>query len=229
MCGRFSLGELDWLDQRFGIQVPLPFHEWPAPRFNVAPSQLVPVVVDTEEGRALRWMQWGFQPAWLKDPRQAPPINARAETVAEKPMFREAVARRRCIIPADGFYEWQKLPRGKQPVYIRLKSGEVFGFAGLYTERRVEGSDDPQASCVIITTGPNELMATIHHRMPVILAREDEALWLDRTVTDPAAVLACLRSYPAEPMEAYPVSPLVSRVQEDGPALIERRDNAHAS
>ena len=221
MCGRFTLTEFSWLPGRFGLQLPL--DEQPDPRFNVAPSPHIPVVLDEGAGPVLRWMEWGFQPAWFKaTPNRPPPINARAETLLERPMFRDAVAKQRCLIPADGFYEWRKVPgqRAKQPVYARLKGGEPFLFAGLYALRGDEPASQPRASCVIITTKPNEIMAPIHDRMPVILSREDERRWADHAITDSAAVIDCLRSYPSDRMEVYPVSPLVSSARNDGSALI---------
>jgi putative SOS response-associated peptidase YedK len=221
MCGRFTITEIAKIVERFGLV--LPDGTRIEPRFNVAPSQQIAVVVEGEDGRELRWMEWGFQPDWFTpQPNRPPPINARAETLLERPMFRGSVARQRCIIPADGFFEWQAVPgsRRRQPVYIRLKGGGVFGMAGLYTERPGAMPDERVPSCVIITTGPNELMAPIHDRMPVILDRADEATWLDPDVHDPVALMACLRRYPAEEMEAYPVSQLVSYTHNDEPALI---------
>jgi putative SOS response-associated peptidase YedK len=217
MCGRYTLIDRPNIATRFGL-LELGKLETD-PRFNVAPSQQVPVVVETPSGRGLRLMRWGFQPAWMKDPRRPPPINARAETLVERPLFRGAVAHGRCLIPADGFYEWSEAPgrKGKQPMYLRLKGGELFGFAGLHIE-----GPDAQETCAIITTAANEVVAPVHHRMPVILDPEDERLWLDPAVTDPAAALACLRSRANERLEFFPVGPLVSSAQNEGPALIER-------
>jgi putative SOS response-associated peptidase YedK len=215
MCGRYTVRDPDSIAARFGID---DFHETKIPpRFNVAPAQLVPVVVREPTGRALRPMRWGFQPAWMKQPKGPPPINARAETLVERPLFRAALARGRCLIPADGFYEWAARPgqRSKQPMYLRLKDGGVFAFAGLYT-----AAPDGELTCAIITTGANELVRTIHERMPVILEPEQEALWLDPAVTDPAAALACLRPLPGERMEMYPVGPGVSSTRNDGPQLV---------
>ncbi len=142
----------------------------------------------------------------------------------ERPMFRGAVAEHRCIIPADGFYEWQAVlgQRRKQPMYIQLKDLALYGFAGLYTATPGPADGEWVQSCAIVTTGPNELMAGIHNRMPVILSREDEETWLDPSVTDPAEVIAWLRAYPADGMEAYPVADLVNSVRNDGPELIKR-------
>src|SRR6266571_2008075 len=192
MCGRFTFTEIAKIVGRFGIV--LQDGSRITPRFNIAPSEEIPVVVEDESGRGLRWMQWGFQPAWLKlQLNRQPPINARAETLLERPMFRDAVATGRCLIPADGFFEWKAVPgeRRKQPMYIRLTGGEVFGFAGLYTLRPKPGSTDRIASCAIITTGPNELIAPIHHRMPVILAPEAEAAWLSPRERDHSRLLGC--------------------------------------
>jgi putative SOS response-associated peptidase YedK len=220
VCGRFTI--IDWqaVPPRFEIRNAL--HET-RPRFNVAPSQLVVTVLAGPDGRELRRMRWGFTPNWAKPQAgRPPPINARAETLLERPMFREAVAKRRCLIPANGFYEWKTIPgeRRKQPMYIRLKSGEIFGFAGLYTARRGDDGEWVE-SCAIVTTRPNELMADIHNRMPVILARADEALWLDRSITDTTAALPCLQPYPSELMEVFPVPAYVNNVHNDMPELIE--------
>jgi putative SOS response-associated peptidase YedK len=227
MCGRFTLTEISRVRARFGI-VLLGGGEI-SPRFNVAPSQEIPVIVQGPAGRELRWMEWGYWPEWFHpQPNRPPPINARAETLLESPMFRDSVALQRCIIPADGFFEWKSVPgqRQKQPIYVRLRDGEMFGFAGLYTKRPGPTPDEPIASCVIITTSPNELIAPIHHRMPVILDPADEARWLDPRIDDPREVLSCLHPYPAAEMEAFPVSRLVSYVQNDQPALINPVEDA---
>jgi putative SOS response-associated peptidase YedK len=163
-------------------------------------------------------MRWGFQPAWAAPaPNRPAPINARAETLLERPLFRGSVARRRCLIVADGFYEWQDVGRGpKQPVYIRLRSGGLFAFAGLYAD----GGEEP-ATCAIITTEPNELIKAIHNRMPAILDPAVEGIWTDPLLTDPPAALSCLRPFPAEEIIAFPVSRLVSDVRNEGPRLLE--------
>lgn len=219
MCGRFTLTDLSALGGRYGVELP---EEARDPRFNVSPSQLVPAIVATENGRVFRWMQWGFRPAWAKDQHGRPPINARAETLLERPLFRGAVARNRCLIAADGFYEWQTIEgqRQKQPLYVRLRSGEPFVFAGLFTERRA-ADGELEASCVIITTAANSLMASFHHRMPVILSPADASVWLDPARRDPASLLPLLKQYPADAMEAYRVGSLVSSSAYDGPTLIQ--------
>ncbi len=217
MCGRYTLTNPHQLPLRFDVAAESTASL--APRYNVAPSQDLPVIVEQASGRGLQVMRWGFQPAWITSPKAPAPINARAETLLERSMFRGALARHRCLIPADGFYEWQQQPgrRTKQPLYARLQDGSLFAFAGLYTA----GQGDRPASCTIITTAPNDRMAPIHHRMPVILEREDEPTWLDPELTEPHAVLGLLRPYPPERMQVYPVGLLVSSVRNDGPALIQ--------
>jgi putative SOS response-associated peptidase YedK len=215
MCGRYTVRNPDSIAARFGIA---DFHETKIPpRFNVAPSQVVPVVVEGTDGRAFRRMRWGFQPAWMQQPEGPPPINARAETLVERPMFRSALARGRCLIPADGFYEWAARPRRntKQPVYIRLVGGPVFGFAGQYTI-----TPDGEPTCAIFTTAASEFIRPLHHRMPVILDPAAEAAWLGPALEDPAAALACLRPVPGGRMEAYPVGPGVSSAHNEGPDLV---------
>ncbi|HWE63796.1 MAG TPA: SOS response-associated peptidase [Chloroflexota bacterium] len=213
MCGRYTLTNTGQLALRFGVA-----EADVEPRYNIAPSQEVPIIVAGRDGPALREARWGFRPAWLGDSANAAPINARAETLLERPLFRGAVATHRCLIPADGFYEWQARPgqKAKQPFYIRLRDGALFAFAGLYTA----GKDDAEDTCALITTRPNALMAPIHDRMPAILRREDEAAWLDPELTIPEAVLGYLEPYPESLMQAYPVSTLVSNVRHEGPDLV---------
>ncbi len=224
MCGRFTLSGTADLSERFQLLL-VSDEPWPQPnpRFNIAPMQELATIVETADGRRLQPMQWGFRPGWFKPhSTQPPPINARCETLLERPMFRGAIKTSRCLIPADGFYEWQVVPgqKAKRPLHIRLKSGDLFGFAGLYTVREDPDSGELLASCAIVTTMPNELMVSIHNRMPVILKRKDEALWLDPGVKEAEAVLPLLRPYDADRMEAWPVSPAVSFVRNDGPELV---------
>lgn len=214
MCGRYTLANTGQLALRFGVaEAPL------EPRYNIAPAQEVPIVVAGHDGPVLEQVRWGFRPAWLADSTHSPPINARAETLLDRPLFRGAVARHRCLIPADGFYEWQARPgqKTKQPFYFRLRDDALFAFAGLYTEAK----DGAESTCVLITTTPNSLMAPIHDRMPAILRREDEAMWLDREVTESEVVLGLLNPYPDNLMQAYPVATLVSNVRHEGPELIQ--------
>jgi putative SOS response-associated peptidase YedK len=160
-------------------------------------------------------LKWGLIPEWAKDEKIAyRTLNARAETLLEKPAFKIPFQRKRCLIPADSFYEWKKTKTGKQPMRIMLKSKELFSFAGLFdTWAAPDGTKI--STCTIITTTPNELVAEMHDRMPVILRREDEAVWLDRSIRDIELLGSLLKPYPAEHMLAYPVSPLVGNVKND--------------
>ena len=222
MCGRYALGLTPReIEARFGIteidqrRPPV----FPIPLFNVGPGRPVPVVVEDAEARRLRPMVWGFRPAWLRTaPKRPPPINARAETVLERPMFRGAVQRHRCVVPATGFYEWAAgQGRQKQPWHFKLRNEAPFAFAGLWAS----GGEDGEPSVLLLTTAPNHLVATVHDRMPVILQADDEALWLDPEVTDPRDVLGCIGPYPPERMTGYPVSTAVNAVGNDGPELVE--------
>ncbi|MGQ9814958.1 MAG: SOS response-associated peptidase [Candidatus Roseilinea sp.] len=216
MCGRYTLTVDEAVVlKRFDLQSSLAEHR---PRFNIAPTQPVPVILN-ETPRQLSVARWGLIPGWAKDPSiGARLINARAETLPEKPAFRAAFARRRCLVIADGFYEWHKDGGAKTPMFIHLKSGEPFAFAGLW-EIWQPPEGDPLRSCAIITTEPNELIATIHNRMPVILTREAERTWLDDNA-EPAALMALLRPFEAQQMEAYTVSQRVNRPANDDAALI---------
>ena len=164
-------------------------------------------------------MRWGFQPAWMAGKsKRPPPINARGETLLERPMFKGAVGKGRCLIPADGFYEWKVVPgqKTKQPMYIHLKSSELYAFAGLWTW----GGDEVGPTCAIITTSPNEVVEPIHDRMPVILTRDAERLWLDAEAP-PLEAMSVLLPYPADLMEAYGVSTAVNSPRGQGAELIE--------
>jgi putative SOS response-associated peptidase YedK len=225
MCGRYVLNAPEDLSERFQLRqlaVDLP-RSW-----NVAPTQELPVVVETPEGeREARTMQWGLVPRWAKpgEQRTVAPINARAETLTEKPMFRTLIRRKRCLVPANGFYEWKNLGDRKQPYFISLPDDPLFAFAGLYDETTT-GDGEVQGSYTIITTSANALMAELHDRMPVILHRDDEEEWLDPEVEDPARVMRFLGPYPAEEMEVVPVSRKVNNARNDGPDLIEPVDLA---
>ncbi len=223
MCGRFALiSDTKQLLLQFGIP-PASVAGMPdaVPRYNVAPTQPVAAVRLNEfKQRELTFFRWGFIPSWSKDIKiGSRMINARSETVAEKPSFRAAFKRRRCLIPADGFYEWQKVNGGKQPIFIHAADKRPFALAGLW-----EMWSDPEGSmlqtCTILTTRPNEFMASIHNRMPVILEREDYDMWLDPG-DDPQQALHLLRPYPPEKMAAYPVTTLVNSPRNDLPACIE--------
>ena len=221
MCGRYTqTSAFDELALRFGITVEDTDLEDLTPRYNVAPSQSVPIVVAHNGGRRLVMARWGFHPVWMKTSKLAP-INAKAETIATSGMFQDAVKRHRCLVPADGFYEWKAVPgqKRKQPYYLRLKGGGVFAFAGLYTPAAAQAA--APATCTIITTTPNDLVAAIHNRMPAILERDDEARWADAGATDLASALSCLKPLPSALMEGYPVSTLVSSPGNEGESLVQ--------
>ena len=191
------------------------------PIYNAAPMQYIPAIVHSNEGNRLGELRWGLVPNWAKDDKiGSKMINARAETITERPSFNRLITSRRCIIPADGFYEWQQLGGAKQPYRIVMKNADLFSFAGLY-DIWADADGNKLATSTIITTEPNSLMAEIHNRMPVIIGREDEAEWLDRENTDVSALLRLLRPYDANKMRAYPVSYAVGNVRNNFAELLE--------
>ncbi len=220
MCGRFSLGaSATTLVAQFDLfETPT----W-TPRYNIASTQEVLVVVwdPTNAQRQARLYRWGLIPSWAKAPAIGNQlINAQAETAATKPAFRAAFRKRRCLILADGFYEWKKEERHKQPFHIRLGDGRPFAFAGLW--EHWDGGDGPAIdSCTILTTTPNDLLRSLHHRMAVILAPEDYDLWLDPTILEVERLQSLLRPYPAEAMTAYPVTTRVNNPANDSPECRE--------
>lgn len=222
MCGRFSLNQTgEALAKAFDLKTVPPV----APRYNIAPTQPIATVVATAEDPDPHFhlLQWGLIPSWAKDPAiGSRMINARAETVAEKPSFRAAFKRRRCLVLADGFYEWQLQTNSKtkQPHYIFLKDHRPFAFAGLWEHWADPTSGGELQTCTIVTTAANELMEPIHDRMPVILPPEDYAAWLDPSYYDPQALQAMLRPYEAEAMDRYPVATVVNKPQNDGPDCV---------
>jgi putative SOS response-associated peptidase YedK len=226
MCGRFTLtADLNEIAERFSTPPPPPDWASCAPRYNIAPTQSV-IVVGNDGKRYMKQMRWGLIPSWAKDESIGNRmINARAETLAEKPAFRAALKKRRCLIPADGFYEWQKLGRVKQPVRIVLKSKQPFGFAGLW-EQWISRAGERILSCTIVTTAANELLKPVHDRMPVILTREAETVWLDPSVQGPENLLPLLKQYPADEMEFYPVSREVNSPAVDKPGIIKPIDSS---
>lgn len=219
MCGRYALivvGDGS-LQRRFSLEELLDV----PPRYNVAPTQTLPVIV-RQSPNHIQMMRWGLIPSWAKDATIGTRmINARAETVAEKPAFRTPLRSHRCLVPASGFYEWKREGTSKQPYFIHLKDEPLFAFAGLYDRWR-----DPQGqdvwSYTIITTAANAVTAPVHDRMPVILRREDEDEWLNADNTEPEHLLPLLRPYPADAMEAYPVSSAVNSPRNDAPDLVMR-------
>jgi putative SOS response-associated peptidase YedK len=218
MCGRYTMHHSPTqVEMRFGITQA---RATTTERYNIAPTQSVPVIVEADGGRFLDAMQWGLVPAWAKDPGIGNKmINARAETLPEKPSFKVALSRRRCILPVDGFYEWKTEGNARQPMHIRRKDGELFAFAGLWEEwQQPDGT--PLRTCTVITTTPNAVMEPIHNRMPAILLPDDEATWLDAALKKPEDVMGLLHPYPANMMEAYPVDRRVNVPTFEDPALL---------
>ncbi len=207
MCGRFVLiSDVSNIVEEFDIdQVSGNVRK----SYNIAPGSDAAAVI-CDGVMKLISLRWGLIPAWAQNPSMGSRlINARAETVADKPSFRDAFKNRRCLIIADGYYEWKRGEKGKIPFYMRLKSQKPFGFAGLYEKWSSPGGQEIQ-TCSIITTEPNKLVGPIHNRMPAIIPKEGEALWLDSTVFDRRALLDLLGPLPGEAMETYPVSTLVN-------------------
>lgn len=222
MCGRYALVETDALQTRFDISGTMPDL---APRYNVAPTQILPVVVRNSPNR-IALMRWGLIPSWAKDASGAGRmINARAETVAERPAYRTALRSRRCLVPANGFFEWQRAGASRVPHYFHMKDDALFAFAGLYDTWR-DPNGDTITTYTIITGAPNDVVAPIHDRMPVILHREDEDRWLDLAITGPGEVVPLLRPYPASEMEAYPVSTVVNSPAHDMPDVLHAATTA---
>jgi len=221
MCGRFTLSiDAQILAEHFGLaperMVPV------EPRYNIAPTQPIIVVRTNPEllEREAAFMRWGLVPHWAKDLAIGNKlINARSETVEEKPSFRSAFKRRRCLVPADGFYEWRSEAGRKQPYHIRLKDQEVFGIAGLW-ERRETPDGSVLVTCTLLTTEANATMAQLHHRMPVILHPGDYAAWLDPQAPPPV-LKALLTGYEAEAMTFHPVGMQVNKAGQDDASLIQ--------
>lgn len=219
MCGRYTIAvDPQLLAERFDVTLPADF----APRFNVAPTDAVLALTERSAGRELMVARWGLVPRWAKEPKAgAKMINARAETLSEKPAYRPLLAKNRCLILADGFYEWRLDPDGtKRPVRYTLDGGVPFGFAGLWTSRTDPESGESLRTCTIITTSANALVAHVHDRMPVILPRGVEDEWLARDVPVEVA-LSLLLPYPAEHMHAADASLLVNSVKNDDLRLFD--------
>ena len=204
------------MQERFGFDGSELTH---VPRYNIAPTQMA-LTVTNGSGRQGSYMRWGLIPSWAKSASVGSRmINARVETVAERPSFRTSFQRRRCLVVADGFYEWEKRGSSRRPMRIVMASGEPFAFAGLWDAWR-DPKGEVVRSCAIITTSANELLSPIHDRMPVILPRELESLWLDHDFRDYAALAGILTPYITDEMEAYEVSSLVNSPANDGPEMV---------
>lgn len=228
MCGRFTqTHSAESLARTFQL-ADIPQQ---APRYNIAPTQTVAAVIHSEgtAERTFKSFRWGLIPSWAKDTQIAAKlINARSETVAEKPSFRSAFRRRRCLIVADGFYEWQAREDKKQPFYIQLENGSPFAFAGLW-ETWKEATGDCIESCTILTTEANETMRSLHARMPVILNPKDWDVWLDSGVSETEPLKSLLVPYRGEAMSAYPVSAKVNNPRYDLADCLERLDGKHSA
>jgi putative SOS response-associated peptidase YedK len=233
MCGRYTMFmKPEEIKSRFKAQIsPDVLEKLRQPRYNLAPTQDIPTITKISNSSAdasaaisqqCTFMRWGLIPSWAKDASiGAKLINARAETLLEKPSFKNAVKARRCLILANGFYEWHTIsPKQKQPMYVRLRSQGPFALAGIWDDWKNPETQAFMRSCSIITTTPNAVVAQFHHRMAVILSPNDEAAWLDESLPS-EDVMRLLHPYPAEEMEAFPVSDRVNSFQDDDASLIE--------
>lgn len=215
MCGRYVLKTpAKVLASHFGLDEVIEV----VPRYNISPGTDIPTIRHSPDGkRVMHLLRWGLVPHWAKDPSIGANLsNARGETVAEKPSFRDAFKRRRCLVPADGFYEWKPEGRIKQPYYFSMKSGEPFALAGVWESRRAP-SGEILRTCCLITTGPNDIMLPVHDRMPVIVSPDDYEMWLAGESSD---ALTLIRPYGAEKMLAWAVSKRISRSREEGADLV---------
>ncbi|HWX53076.1 MAG TPA: SOS response-associated peptidase [Verrucomicrobiae bacterium] len=229
MCGRYRLTAKErYLRDHFGLDDD---PEW-SPRWNIAPTQPVAIVRQdaTQPKRSFAQVRWGLVPYWAKEPSIGfKTINAASETAADKPAFRDAIRRRRCLVPADGFYEWRKISaKEKQPYNFGMTDDSVFAFAGLW-ERWQDAAGKAVETCAILTTRPNALVAEVHDRMPAILTLENYDLWLDPGITDPARVMECLAPFDTRRMKKYPVGTRVNRPENEGPECAQEVPAAQAA
>lgn len=219
MCGRFSLHQTPASLQKWYQAISMSNFE---SRYNITPTQQIVTIRNSNEGRTGSLMRWGLIPSWAKDVSALPLLhNARGETIGDKPMFRTGFRRKRCLIPASGFYEWKAVrdQKSKQPFYVSAKDGAPFSFAGIWESTRVNGNETID-TCTIITTSANEMLTPIHHRMPVILEREDWDMWLSIAPVETDQLTTLIK--PAEPdqMQVWGVSHAVNKVKSDQPELI---------
>jgi len=214
MCGRFSLGLVYGFSTRFGV----PDEPDLRPRYNIAPFQQVPVIVGGEV-KSIKWMRWGLVPHWAKGEEFGLKlINVRSESAMEKPMFKPLLNRQRCLVPATGFYEWQKQGTRKRPYHIRIKDQEYFAMAGIYDTWSKDGKDLVTFS--ILTTAANEMISPIHDRMPVILRQDREGEWVSKEVLSADTLSEMFQPVPASSIDAYPVSDMVNDSRSDHPDMI---------
>lgn len=212
MCGRYRLTRAEKMAQKFQAE----FTGELRPRYNIAPTQPVPVVRTTDSGRVIASMRWSLIPSWASDVSSAQ-INARSETILEKPAFKESFELRRCLIPVDGFYEWRRRVNTKQAFHFGLKDDSLFAFAGIWDRWKSPGGSLIE-SCAILTTTPNELLRDVHDRMPAILGEEDYDAWLTTAPSGSHRLTDLLLPYEADLMRRYPVSSLVNSPENDVPA-----------
>jgi putative SOS response-associated peptidase YedK len=219
MCGRFTLHTPESrLRKVFNLENSMPLGL--KPRYNIAPSQQVPIIRDTETGREMIMARWGLVPHWSKEAKtRYSTINARIETVAEKPAYRTPFKYRRCLIPVDGFYEWKVIDGRKAPNHIRMRDGDVFALAGLWDHW--EGEGDSLESCSIIVMPASDVMKLLHERMPAIIAPAQYDLWMDPGVTDKTDIMGCLNPAPSSQLVTYPISPWVNSPGHDDERCIE--------
>lgn len=216
MCGRFALyAPASRIAEIFDLIEPVDL----SPRYNIAPTDQIPIVVASEAGRKLGLVRWGLQPFFLQGKSGPPLINARAETLLQKPMFRRPLAQQRCLVPADAFYEWERVGKERKPWMFAMRDDSVFAMAGLWESTRDEDGAR-KGSVAVITTGSNSLVGKIHDRMPAIVHRDDWSAWLDRDNVDPEPWIAKLVPFPAEAMIARRVDPRVNNVKNDDLACI---------
>lgn len=226
MCGRYGrFSRKERIEATLGRQIE--GGDTLEPRYNICPGLPDWIIRQPADapGFRLEQYQWGLLPSWAKYPKSTRrPINARAETVAERPMFRDLLRERRCVVPIDGYYEWRTTSSGKVPFWFHLKTGEPFFLAGLWDSWH-EDRQDAVRSYILMTTEPNDLTANVHDRMPVMLHARDVSRWLDPMRKDPQEIVDLLGPYPAQEMEARPVSKRVSSPDNEDPALIEEDDS----
>jgi len=220
MCGRFTITDpLDAIMDRYYASIADGFEY--KPNYNAAPMQYIPTIIGSKDGNRLGSLRWGLVPVWAKDDKIGNKmINARSETLAEKPAFKRLVGSKRCIVPCSGFFEWRKEGTAKIPVRILMKNDSIFSLAGLY-DTWTDPDGNKLSTCTIITTEPNSLMEDIHNRMPVILRPEDEAEWLGRDNDDVQSLLGLLKPYQASKMRAYEVPKEVGNVRNNSVELLK--------
>ncbi|ETT30669.1 hypothetical protein C161_27233 [Paenibacillus sp. FSL R5-192] len=220
MCGRFTITDpIDAILDRYYAFIADGFEY--KPNYNAAPMQFIPTIIGSKDGNRLGSLRWGLVPSWAKDDKIGNKmINARAETIAEKPAFKRLISSKRCIIPTNGFYEWRKDGSVKQPMRILMKDDRLFSLAGLY-DTWTDPDGNKLSTCTIITTEPNSLMEDIHNRMPVILRSQDEAEWLGRDNDDVQSLLRLLNPYKASEMRAYKVPKEVGNVRNNSDELLK--------